>query len=197
METDRPKSLLAKLKTKVIVTEMAAHAFDAMNCITNQELNSYDGVVAVVLNLFPSEFGLGSSGDAIVICTTGARDPVTSALQIILGERLRLDIAQIVIWKTSRTSIHEPRKVKIYDGWAQDDMIMQEQRSYEAEVAYMKVESEKTDKGAYERRKKAFWVLSKEPEGVVCHAKCDVCNMDQKSEGLQESNLVSVKRAVS
>ncbi|KAI3508163.1 hypothetical protein L1887_23167 [Cichorium endivia] len=165
---------------------------------------------------FPNErfrFGLIPYGSAVqsMLFTTGTRDPVTSALQIILGERLRLNIARIVIWKTSRTSIHEPRvrytqygfcgdvvkESENIDGWAQDDMIMQEQRSYEAEVAYMKVEPEKTDKGAYERRKKAFWVLSKEPEGVVCHAKCDVCNMDQKSEGLQESNLVSVKRAVS
>ncbi|KAI3508162.1 hypothetical protein L1887_23166 [Cichorium endivia] len=303
METDRPKSLLvfvnpwsgkrkgcriwknvaplfsqAKVKTKVIVTERAGHAFDAMNCITNQELNSYDGVVSVggdgsfneilnavlvsrhkapyppvppdhgptvtmagppvlsssldesqVANLngdsetsFPNErfrFGLipCGSGDTVVICTTGARDPVTSALQIILGERLRLDIARIVIWKTSRTSIHEPRVryTAACAGYGFVGDVLKESekyrwmgprrydyagakvkirhRSYEAEVAYIKVEPEKTDKGAYERRKKAFRVLSKEPQGVVCHAKCDVCNMDQKSEGLQESNLVRVK----
>lgn len=41
--------------------------------------------------------------------TTGARDPVTSALQIITGKRIRLDIAQIVTWKTSQISKHEPR----------------------------------------------------------------------------------------
>jgi hypothetical protein len=33
--------------------------------------------------------------------TTGERDPVTSALLIILGRRMSLDIAQVVRWKSS------------------------------------------------------------------------------------------------
>jgi ceramide kinase len=33
--------------------------------------------------------------------TTGERDPVTSALLIILGRRISLDIAQVVRWKSS------------------------------------------------------------------------------------------------
>ena len=88
-------------------------------------------------------------------------------------------------------------------GWAQNDMIMQEQRctlstgihlhfcsdnlisatytlsfvrSYEAKVSYLKVESEKTNVGANARRIKAFWGLSKKPERVACRAKCDICN---------------------
>lgn len=71
-DADRPKSLLvfvhprsgkgngcrtweslapifsqAKVKTKVTVTERAGQAFDVMSSITNKELNSYDGIVAV------------------------------------------------------------------------------------------------------------------------------------------------------
>jgi ceramide kinase len=36
--------------------------------------------------------------------TTGVRDPVTSALLIILGRRMTLDIAQVVRWKSSPTA---------------------------------------------------------------------------------------------
>lgn len=40
--------------------------------------------------------------------TTGARDPLTSALQIVLGKRVNLDVAQIVRWKMTPASISEP-----------------------------------------------------------------------------------------
>ncbi|KAK4385167.1 Ceramide kinase [Sesamum angolense] len=40
--------------------------------------------------------------------TTGARDPVTSALHIILGKRVHLDIAQVVRWKETHASSEEP-----------------------------------------------------------------------------------------
>ncbi|KAF1894006.1 hypothetical protein Lal_00003921 [Lupinus albus] len=38
------------------------------------------------------------------LVTTGARDPITSALQIVLGKRVHLDIAQVVRWKTTPMS---------------------------------------------------------------------------------------------
>ncbi|PHT26423.1 hypothetical protein CQW23_33969 [Capsicum baccatum] len=49
---------------------------------------------------FPNEkfrFGLIPAGstDAVVICTIGARDAMTSALQIVLGKSVCLDIAQV------------------------------------------------------------------------------------------------------
>lgn len=47
--------------------------------------------------------------DLLYICsTTGARDPVTSALHIILGKRVHLDIAQVVRWKETHASIEAP-----------------------------------------------------------------------------------------
>ncbi|KVI07600.1 ATP-NAD kinase-like domain-containing protein, partial [Cynara cardunculus var. scolymus] len=269
LETNRPKSLLvfvhprsgkrngcriwenvaplfsrAKVKTKVVVTERAGHAFDAMNSITNRELTSYDGVVAVggdglfneILNGIllsrhnapyppvppdhsqtvdthneivdpgptvtmaePLASGEDESPllstpleshvanpkcDGYMFCsTTGARDPVTSALQIILGERLQLDIAQVVRWKTSRTSKDEPR-VRYTASFA---------GSYDAEVSYIKVEQDKTNTRANQRRIKAFWDLSKEPERALCHAKCNVCNTNQTSDTLQESKLTRVR----
>ncbi|KAK9724423.1 hypothetical protein RND81_05G070800 [Saponaria officinalis] len=48
------------------------------------------------------------STDAIVMCTTGARDPTTSALHIVLGKRIGLDIAQVVRWKATNTSKVDP-----------------------------------------------------------------------------------------
>ncbi|CAM8895773.1 unnamed protein product [Rhodiola kirilowii] len=62
---------------------------------------------------FPNErfkFGIIPSGstDAIVICTTGSRDPITSAMHIVLGKEVRLDIAQVVRWKTTLASKVEP-----------------------------------------------------------------------------------------
>lgn len=40
--------------------------------------------------------------------TTGARDPITSALHIVLGKSVCLDIAQVVRWRTTSTSKVEP-----------------------------------------------------------------------------------------
>ncbi|GKC89068.1 ceramide kinase isoform X1 [Tanacetum coccineum] len=331
MEPDRPKNLLvyvnpgsgkgngcrtwesvapifsqAKVKTKVTVTERAGQASEAMASMTNRELNSYDGVIAIggdgffneilngillsrhkapypptppddddnietendilprdstvtavepsisnedespllkrsslddprAINLsqdsemsFPNErfrFGLIPSGstDAIVICTTGVRDPMTSALQIILGKRVCLDIAQVVRWEKSRTSKNEPRVryAASFAGYGfYGDVITESEkyrwmgpkrydyagtkvflrhRSYEAEVAYMKVESGNTNVGANAKRIKVFWGLSKDSERVICRAKCDICNTPlstsqlDKPDPKQESNWVRVK----
>ncbi|KAF9603169.1 hypothetical protein IFM89_034502 [Coptis chinensis] len=62
---------------------------------------------------FPNErFRLGiipaGSTDAIVVCTTGTRDPITSALHIVLGRRVSLDIAQVVRWKATTSSMDAP-----------------------------------------------------------------------------------------
>ncbi|KAK4358366.1 hypothetical protein RND71_023976 [Anisodus tanguticus] len=251
-ETVAPTFSQAKVKTKVTVTERAGQALDIMSSITNRELRSYDGVVAVggdgffneILNglllsrhkssyppsptelnhpvenngnepvldtdmniwdpsdsgeddspllkqstnlrsgedscrtaedlefSFPNEkfrFGLIPAGstDAIVICTTGARDAITSALQIVLGKAVCLDIAQVVRWKKTSTSKDEPcvRYAASFAGYGfYGDVITESEkyrwmgpkrydyagtkvflrhRSYEAEVAYVEVESEK------------------------------------------------------
>ncbi|KAI3519594.1 hypothetical protein L1887_08807 [Cichorium endivia] len=81
---------------------------------------------------------------------------MTSALQIILGRRLSLDIVQVLDGKN-----HNPIKISV---------------SYEAKISYMKVETEKSNVGANAKRIKAFWGLSKESERVMCRAKCDICN---------------------
>jgi len=117
-EKVNPLFLLAGIKQDVIVTERANHAQDYL--MTN-DLSDYDGVVAVggdgmfseVLNgilsnrpppqtdndvVGPSiKLGLIPAGstDTIVFCTSGINDPVTSALHIIVGDQLSLDVCSV------------------------------------------------------------------------------------------------------
>ncbi|CAN4121771.1 unnamed protein product [Withania somnifera] len=288
-ETVAPTFSQAKVKMKVTVTERAGQAFDIMSSITNRELRSYDGVVAVggdgffndILNgllltrhkcsyppspaelnhpignnddgpvldtnvdirdpsdsgedespllkqstnlgteedsrrteaedlefSFPNEkfrFGLIPAGstDAIVICTTGARDAMTSALQIILGKAVCLDIAQVVRWKKTSTSKDEPsvRYAASFAGYGfygdvitesekyrwmgpkrydyAGTMVFLRHRSYEAEVAYVDVESEKKnighEKESSDNWTKGLWSLLKKSERVACRSNCNIC----------------------
>ncbi|XP_055809633.1 ceramide kinase isoform X2 [Solanum dulcamara] len=157
---------------------------------------------------FPNEkfrFGLIPAGstDAIVICTTGARDAMTSALQIILGKVVCLDIAQVVRWKKTSTVKDEPcvRYAASFAGYGfYGDVITESEkyrwmgpkrydyagtkvflrhRSYEAEVAYLEVESEKKNIGLEKestgRWTKGLWSLLKKSERVACRANCNIC----------------------
>ncbi|XP_031281217.1 ceramide kinase-like [Pistacia vera] len=276
----------AKIKTMVVVTEKAGHAFDVMASTTNKELNSYDGVIAVggdglfneILNGYlssrykapyppaPSDFvhsvwsnecslvhnpdekvaevfdqndgqypclpssqhngsGLSNffqdsefpypkewfrfgiipagSTDAIVMCTTGARDPVTSALHIVLGKRVCLDIAQIVSWRETAASKVEPRVryAASFAGYGfYGDVITESEkyrwmgpkrydyagtkvflrhRSYEAEIAYLEVESGKTNTIPDRGRRFGRLQTSGSPnksERVICRTNCNICN---------------------
>lgn len=293
-DTVAPIFSRAKVKTKVIVTQRAGHAFEVMTSTANGELNSYDGVVSVggdgffneILNgllssrhkasyppaptdlvhsvgndnsfmvrepnetvaescqnedqapllpcsghngsVFPdirskdissttadqdSEFPLpnkwfrfgiipAGSTDAIVICTTGTRDPVTSALHIVLGKRVCLDLAQVVRWKVTSTSRIEPcvRYAASFAGYGfYGDVITESEkcrwmgpkrydyagtkvflrhRSYEAEVGYLKVESEKSNStpegGRLGSRIRELWGPPKS-ERLVCRVNCNIC----------------------
>ncbi|KAK7401435.1 hypothetical protein VNO78_12918 [Psophocarpus tetragonolobus] len=279
----------AKVKTKVIVTERAGEAFDVMSSITNMELNSYDGVVAVggdgffneILNGFlsprfkapypptPSDFdhlvkyngdslvldedeivdetsrrnedqyplissptqsgsrisnlnsedkaaefpvpnawfrfGIIPAGstDAIVICTTGIRDPITSALHIVLGKRVQLDIAQVVRWKRTRRSEVEPnvRYAASFSGYGfygdvitesekyrwmgpkrydyAGTMVFLRHRSYEAEITYLDVESDETNltsKRDHDGNLLREIRSTHKSERCICRINCKVCN---------------------
>ncbi|XP_058104355.1 ceramide kinase isoform X2 [Magnolia sinica] len=304
-ETVAPIFSRAKVRTKVIVTQRAGHAFDLMKSTTDRELNSYDGVIAggdgffnEILNgllssrhhapyppaptefmqsighgnhypaqrrfnhssseggsvhnpndtanesprqsedrdpLLPSSeailsessnfrteigpcdtdqdsvfsipherFRLGiipaGSTDAIVISTTGTRDPVTSALHIVLGKRRCLDIAQVVRWKATISSTDAPtvRYAASFAGYGfYGDVITESEkyrwmgpkrydfagtkvfmkhRSYEADVSFLEVKS------AYPITKEDFPEirtqrrrLLENPKKVVCSVNCPVC----------------------
>ncbi|XP_058721934.1 ceramide kinase-like isoform X2 [Vicia villosa] len=292
----------AKVETKVIVTERAGQAYDMMLSITNKELNSYDGVIAVggdgffneILNGFlsprlkapypptppgfvhlakdkgdslaadedgifektpsqiedhlplisspnqprsrilnsnsedkapgfpvPNEwfrFGIIPSGstDAIVICTTGTRDPITSALHIVLGKRVHLDIAQVVRWKTTPRSEVEPfvRYAASFSGYGfygdvitesekyrwmgpkrydyAGTMVFLRHRSYEAEISYLDVESEETIPTPKRNRDSSMlWGLKapRRSERCICRINCKVCNETPKNAATEISSL--------
>ncbi|KAK6936852.1 Diacylglycerol kinase, catalytic domain [Dillenia turbinata] len=283
-ETVAPIFFRAKVKTKVMVTQRAGHAFDLMVSMPDQELSSYDGVLAVggdgffneILNglllsrhkapyppapndlvqaessdtnvlvfdssaknsdqgevdsplllnsgnnllqlsksgsedgycnidqdpyfQLPNEqfrFGIIPAGstDAIVI-TTGARDPVTSALHIVLGKRVSLDIAQVIRWKKTALSKVEPfiRYAASFAGYGfYGDVITESEkyrwmgpvrydyagtkvflrhRSYEAEVTYLEVKPEVRNSD----QENAILDSQKKSERLVCKANCSICN---------------------
>ncbi|KAL0400985.1 UNVERIFIED_CONTAM: Ceramide kinase [Sesamum latifolium] len=159
--------------------------------------------------LFPNEnfrFGIIPAGstDAIVICTTGARDPVTSALHIILGKRVHLDIAQVVRWKETHASNEEPcvRYAASFAGYGfYGDVITESEkyrwmgpkrydyagtkvflqhRSYEAEVNYLEIEPENSTSGPEtdpQVSDSTLWCLPRKPGRASCRANCAVCNV--------------------
>ncbi|KAF8008708.1 hypothetical protein BT93_K2383 [Corymbia citriodora subsp. variegata] len=148
-------------------------------------------------------FGIIPAGstDAIVICTTGARDPITSALQIVMGKNVPLDIAQIVRWRTAAESKVEPcvRYAASFAGYGfYGDVITESEkyrwmgpkrydyagtkvflrhRSYEAEVAVLQVNSEETHpvEGGHWRRHFRALRGSNKPQKVVCRVNCEIC----------------------
>uniref|UniRef100_A0A1D1XWP5 Ceramide kinase n=1 Tax=Anthurium amnicola TaxID=1678845 RepID=A0A1D1XWP5_9ARAE len=299
-QTVAPIFSRAKVKTKVTVTERAGHAYDLVNSITDEELSSLDGIVAVggdgffseILNglllsrhnapyppvpvefmhsvgsdgenensrincenkstasthsdgslpgvsyknedvpllsasessiprlsnyrkdaegynadqdlasFFPNErFRLGiipaGSTDAIVISTTGARDPVTSALHIILGKKIRVDISQVVRWEDSVSSsvryaasfagygfygdvIKESEKYRWMGPKRYDyagTRVFLEHRSYEAEVAFLEDTSSRSAAGASFRENvpQQVEILGDKPPKTICRVNCASC----------------------
>ncbi|XP_024012472.1 ceramide kinase isoform X2 [Eutrema salsugineum] len=147
-------------------------------------------------------FGLIPAGstDAIVICTTGARDPITSALHIILGRKLFLDAMQVVRWKTASTSTIEPyiRYAASFAGYGfYGDVISESEkyrwmgpkrydyvgtkvflkhRSYEAEVMFEESEPENAKASPHTRSKTWPFRNTTRSEKILCRAKCSICN---------------------
>ncbi|XP_064945254.1 ceramide kinase-like isoform X3 [Musa acuminata AAA Group] len=168
-------------------------------CTTNNGPCNADEDVKVS---FPNDwFRLGlipaGSTDAIVISTTGTRDPVTSALHIILGKKMSLDIAQVVRWKTSPSSTEVPsvRYAASFAGYGfYGDVIKESEgyrwmgpkrydfagtvaflkhRSYEAKVTFLKTEEQETSNIASDiQTSQLFQKNSKN----VCRANCNICN---------------------
>ncbi|KAM1708752.1 hypothetical protein TB2_001638 [Malus domestica] len=172
----------------------------------------HDGSGAPVINEdpefpFPNEhfrFGIIPAGstDAIVMCTTGARDPITSTFHIVLGKRVSLDVAQVVRWKTTSTSKVEPfvRYAASFAGYGfYGDVITESEkyswmgpkrydyagtrvflkhRSYEAEVAYIEVKPEGKsipERGSLSDHKQPFWSPNKSDQ-AICRVNCKVCS---------------------
>ncbi|XP_027331452.1 ceramide kinase isoform X2 [Abrus precatorius] len=149
-------------------------------------------------------FGIIPAGstDAIVMCTTGARDPITSALQIVFGKRVHLDIAQVVRWKRTPRSEVEPnvRYAASFSGYGfygdvitesekyrwmgptrydyAGTMVFLRHRSYEAEIAYLDVESDETNLTSKRNREGNLLRALRSShlsERCICRINCQVC----------------------
>lgn len=149
-------------------------------------------------------FGIIPAGstDAIVMCTTGARDPITSALHIVLGKRVYLDLAQVVRWKITSASKVEPhvRYAASFAGYGfYGDVIAESEklrwmgpkrydyagtkvflrhRSYQAEISYLEVKDEERNSNSeINNRVNHAWESSSpsSSERVVCRVNCNIC----------------------
>ncbi|CAL9068189.1 ceramide kinase-like isoform X2 [Musa acuminata AAA Group] len=182
-----------------LLSAVESNGLGISKCTTNNGPCNADEDVKVS---FPNDwFRLGlipaGSTDAIVISTTGTRDPVTSALHIILGKKMSLDIAQVVRWKTSPSSTEVPsvRYAASFAGYGfYGDVIKESEgyrwmgpkrydfagtvaflkhRSYEAKVTFLKTEEQETSNIASDiQTSQLFQKNSKN----VCRANCNICN---------------------
>ncbi|XP_057861117.1 ceramide kinase isoform X1 [Cryptomeria japonica] len=140
------------------------------------------------------------STDAIVISTTGARDPVTSAMQIILGKRIALDITQVVSWKSNSKSPEEAPRVRYVASFAgygfYGDVIKESEsyrwmgparydysgtsvfmrhRSYEAEVAFVKVPDHTAPYATKSGLSGGQTNVGGKRKEEICRVNCTVC----------------------
>uniref|UniRef100_A0A0D3F8E7 DAGKc domain-containing protein n=1 Tax=Oryza barthii TaxID=65489 RepID=A0A0D3F8E7_9ORYZ len=302
-ETVAPLFERAKVKTKVIVTQRAGHAYDTLASLSDKDLKKFDGVIAVggdglfneILNgllstrhtnsypptpegfgyfrnnmkcqehrnndlsnseltgddanaisgssntpddhepllsttrstgldisssdssdepcngdqvplvSFPNNwFRLGiipsGSTDAIVLSTTGERDPVTSALLIILGRRISLDIAQVVRWKSSPSAEVSPtvRYAASFAGESEKyrwmgparydfsgTMVFLKHRSYEAKVAFLENGNTHSLTASAENNANGVQTLQyhqNRHRKTICRTNCLICKGTSTSE---------------
>nr|TKW40697.1 hypothetical protein SEVIR_1G262800v2 [Setaria viridis] len=177
---------------------------------------------------FPNDwFRLGiipsGSTDAIVLSTTGERDPVTSALLIILGRRMSLDIAQVVRWKSSPTAevlptvryaasfagygfygevIRESENYR-WMGPARYDfsgtMVFLKHRSYEAKVAFLESPNTNSLTESAEDDVTGAQPLrfrQKRPRKIICRTNCFVCKEASTSGQNSEDEIADSSRTI-
>uniref|UniRef100_A0A0D9VJ29 Ceramide kinase n=1 Tax=Leersia perrieri TaxID=77586 RepID=A0A0D9VJ29_9ORYZ len=183
----------------------------------------------VPLVSFPNSwFRLGiipsGSTDAIVLSTTGERDPVTSALLIILGRRIPLDIAQVVRWKSTPSTevvptvryaasfagygfygevIRESEKYR-WMGPARYDfsgtMVFLKHRSYEAKVAFLENGNTHSLSASAENVANGVQTLEylqNRPHKTICRTNCFICKGTSTSEQILEDNISGSSRTAS
>ncbi|CAM0944963.1 unnamed protein product [Alopecurus aequalis] len=179
----------------------------------------------VPLVSFPNDwFRLGiipsGSTDAIVLSTTGERDPVTSALLIILGRRMSLDIAQVVRWKSSPSAeilptvryaasfagygfygevIRESENYR-WMGPARYDfsgtMVFLKHRSYEAKVAFLENRNTDSLTASVENVASGVQPCQKRPRKSICQTNCSVCKETLTSGQNSEDEIPDSSRTI-
>ncbi|PHT33277.1 Ceramide kinase [Capsicum baccatum] len=206
-ETVAPTFSQAKVKTKVTVTERAGQALDIMSSITSRELRSYDGVVAVggdgffneILNGLllsrhkcsyppsPTELNhpVENNGSGLVLETNvDIRDPSDSGEDESPLLKQSTNLMYPELQEPEKIPAKQQRKILSFLSQMKNsdlDSFRQDQQmplSYEAEVAYVEVESEKKNTGLDKASggwTKGLWSLLKKSERVACRANFNIC----------------------
>ncbi|XP_049933498.1 ceramide kinase isoform X2 [Nymphaea colorata] len=151
-------------------------------------------------------FGIIPAGstDAIVISSTGVRDPVTSALHIVLGKQRFLDVARIVRWKVSSSSMGAPsvHYAASFAGYGfYGDVIKESEtcrwmgpvrydyagtkvflqhRSYEAEVFFVASNGKEEDNSETGTQMFRERIPNGPEKKFICRVECPIC-----SEGIK------------
>ncbi|WVZ74340.1 hypothetical protein U9M48_022538 [Paspalum notatum var. saurae] len=159
----------------------------------------------------------------LMAVTTGERDPVTSALFIILGRRMSLDIAQVVRWKSSPTDevlptvryaasfagygfygevIRESENYR-WMGPARYDfsgtMVFLKHRSYEAKVAFLETPDTHSLTASAEvdvTGEKTVRSHQKRPRKIICRTNCFICKEASTSRQNSEDEITDSSRTI-
>ncbi|XP_020576292.1 ceramide kinase isoform X2 [Phalaenopsis equestris] len=168
---------------------------DQESFCTDQSISVSFPNVWLRLGIIPA----AGSTDAIVISTTGIRDPVTSALHIIFGKNISLDVAQVVRWKTTPSSTDTPsvRYAASFAGYgfygdvikgsekyrwmgpSRYDFIgtkvFLEHRAYEAEISFLEAKSVEAVSEAQLAGTHQVLLPRSSPNKRMCRTNCSVC----------------------
>lgn len=162
------------------------------------------------------------STDSIAISTTGSRDPATSALHIILGKSMPLDIVRLIGWKSSSTTEEERPRVRYAASFAgygfYGDVIKESEpnrwmgplrydyagtkvflkhKLYEAEVSYVELPEGMANSNAvpHQSPEVVSWqrkLAKSRLSRKICRMNCGICAKGIDFSDLDDSSSSSV-----
>eukprot|EP00249_Psilotum_nudum_P006309 c19625_g1_i1 orf=328-2562(-) len=162
------------------------------------------------------------STDSIVVSTTGSRDPITSALHIILGDSGALDVVRVTGWKSRSSSIKEEPRVRYAASFAgygfYGDVIRESEghrwmgpmrydyagtkvfmqhKSYEAQVSYLELPGGtmdllSTQNGAGKEIASDISKNAKLSYMIRCCVNCAVCSKGRDCSNLDERPVSTI-----
>lgn len=81
------------------MTQRARHAFDVMSSITNEDLNVYDGVIAVVSNEIPSHLSVTNLIEFLTLYFLVLINPGSSRVSVMeIPEHSSVELVFLYCW---------------------------------------------------------------------------------------------------
>jgi ceramide kinase len=188
---------LAGIKCVTVETERLGHARQVIEDLTQSEVDSYDGIVAVggdglfqeVMNgllLLRARGGhiaevaarmrLGhvpaGSTDAVAYSLNGTRSELTAALHIALGDRMPLDVMRV-----DTEDGHYRYSVCVASYGYMGDLMKQSERMRWVGPARYNLAGAATLFKGRNYKAKVSWLPAQTRRDSVCNSKCDVCGL--------------------